>query len=201
MKRGLYLSAMLFVITGLAATAYGGGCGPNPSGGCHWLYYELLGGTAPSLGGLPKNQGTTVLGQFIASQDATRDEAGTVTVGPTVTVQVQIAKGNEWYSYEFTAESGGLSLCDFVHMSDEYLLDQFFLLPCEFNIQSEVIGAVPSGYDGYDAFMVSLFSKGWDCSPGDFTPETPPPGLVDGAYSRLTRWGDIKVKFVPYSLP
>ena len=59
-------------------------------------------------------------------------------------VQLQIAaKGNEWYSYEFTVYSGGDSICDFVTMSDEQLLDRYFLWSCEFGFQNEVMGATP----------------------------------------------------------
>jgi hypothetical protein len=196
MKKMVYLIVTLFIVTGLAGLAYSGG-GPNPEGGCHYVYYDILGGGPPSQGGLPKNQGTTLLGQFIATQ-----EPGNGPGNDNVTIQLQIAKGNAWYSYEFTVE-GGSSLCNFNDLTDEYLLGQYFLWPCEFDFASEIMGAPPSGYDGYAGFVVSLFTKGWDCNnPGAAflpPPEQPTPsGYVDGAYSKATRWGDIKLKFVPY---
>jgi hypothetical protein len=208
MKKLLYLMVMMFIVPGLAGMAYSGG-GPNPNGGCHHLYYDVLGGTAPGTsGGLPKNQGTTVLGQFILTQEFVDDGAGGKIPGRNVLVQLQIAKGNDWYSYEFTVDSASppdfipSSICDFDDWTDEHLLDQYFLWPCEFDLQREIMGEPPSGYDGYAGFAVSLSTKGWDCNdPGaEFLPPPGLPGYVDGAYSGATRWGDIKLKFVPYKL-
>lgn len=194
MKKLLCLAAVLFIVTGLGGLA-NGGAGPNPTGGCKYVYGTVLGGEPPSEGGIPKNQGTNVLGQFIATQEINTTH---------VIIQVMIAKGNTWYSYEFTADSGGNSLCA-SDMTDERLLDNFFLWPCEFGIQDEVMGAPPLGYDGYISFATSLFTKGYDCNnPGqEFLPENGAamPGYVAGAYSKATRWGDIKLKFVAYKLP
>lgn len=192
MKKLTYVMVPLFVVTGLAGLAYSGG-GPNPTGGCQYLYFNVLGGGVPSEGGLPKNQGTTLLGQFIATQQIGSGN---------VIVQMQIAKGNVWYSYEFTVSST-TSLCDPL-LTDELLLDQYFLWPCEFNFASEVMPAPPAGY-AYAAFAVSLFTKGFDCTnPGTaFPPENTEtlPTYVDGAYSKATRWGDVKLKFVLIKLP
>ena len=192
MKKLLYLMVTLFIVTGLTSLAYSG-AGINPTGGCHYVYYEVLGGGPPSQGGVPKHQGTKVLGQFIATQEFDNGE---------VLVQLQIAKGNDWYSYEFTTV-GGTSLCS---MTDEQLLDNYFLWPCEFGFQDEVMGAPPLLYDGYISFATSLFTKGYDCNPGlpdQFLPEnySNMPSYVSGAYSKLTRWGDVKLIFVPYKLP
>jgi hypothetical protein len=193
MKKLLYLIVILFIVTGLAGMAYSGG-GPNPTGGCHYVYYGILGGSPPAQGGLPKNQGTKLLGQFIATQEPGNGN---------VTIQLQIAKGNAWYSYEFTVE-GGVSLCDFNALTDEYLLEQYYLWPCEFDFAREIMGAPPLGYDGYMGFATSLFTKGYDCNnPGEeFLPENQSmDGYVAGAVSKATRWGDVKLIFVPYKLP
>jgi len=194
MKKLLYLIVTLFIVTGLASLAYSGG-GPYPTGGCNYVYSEVLGGGVPSQGGLPKNQGTKLLGQFIATQEFDNGN---------VLIQLQIAKGNAWYSYEFTVASEGNSLCA-PEMTDEHLLDQYSLWPCEFGFQNEVMGAPPIAYDGYISFATSLFTKGSDCSPGapdQFLPENPDGllGYVSGAYSKATRWGDVKLIFVPYKL-
>jgi len=191
MKKLLSFTVVLFIVTGLAGLAYSGGA-PNPTGACRDVYVGVLGGSAPSQGGLPKMQGTTVLGQFIATQQIGSNN---------VIIQSMISKGNAWYTYEFTFDSGGNSLCA-PEMTDELLLDNFYLWPCEFGFQNEVMGAPPLGYNGYISFVTSLFTKGYDCNnPGRaFLPEDiqTVPGYVDGAYSKATRWGDVKLKFVLY---
>jgi hypothetical protein len=193
MKKILCLTVLFSIFMDLGNLSYGGAA-PNPTGGCKYVYGTILGGDSPSQGGIPKNQGTNVLGQFIATQEINSNN---------VVIQVMISKGNTWYSYDFTADSGGISLCA-SDMTDERLLDSFYLWPCEFGIQDEVMGSPPLGYDGYISFATSLFTKGYDCNnPGqEFLPENGAalPGYVAGAYSKAKRWGDVKLKFVTYKL-
>ena len=84
MKKLLSFTVVLFIVTGLAGLAYSGGA-PNPTGACRDVYVGVLGGSAPSQGGLPKMQGTTVLGQFIATQQIDSNY---------VIIQLMISKGN-----------------------------------------------------------------------------------------------------------